>query len=118
MQNILNSIKTMLGISEMDNYFDPTLIMHINLVFVILQQMGIGPQKGFSLVSQSETWNDYLDENDAALELVKTYMFMKVKLMFDPPVNSTLSNLYNQNISELEWRLSISASFNEEEVNV
>lgn len=107
MDSILSSVKKMLGLTEEYDYFDPDIIMHINSVFMILNQLGVGPQNGFSISDKTSTWGEYLSDN-SNLEAVKTYMYMKVRLMFDPPLSSAVTDAINRNISELEWRLNAS----------
>nr|DAT83165.1 MAG TPA: hypothetical protein [Caudoviricetes sp.] len=106
MESILTSIKKMLGITEEYTHFDADLIMHINSVFMILTQLGVGPSEGFSIKGAEETWNQFLPE-EQRLELVKTYMHMKVKLIFDPPLGSAVIEVMNRQISEFEWRLNV-----------
>ena len=102
--SILTSIKKLLGIAEEDTSFDQDIIMHINTVFAILSQLGAGPANGFSIEDDSAIWEDYLG-NATNLELVKSYIYMKVRSMFDPPTSSILADAMNKNISELEWRI-------------
>ena len=106
MESILTSIKKMLGITEEYEHFDGDLIMHINSVFMILTQLGIGPNEGFSIKSKDEVWNDFIPE-EQGLELVKSYMHLKVKLLFDPPLGSAVIEVINRQISEFEWRLNV-----------
>lgn len=109
MGSILNSIKKLLGISEDYNAFDVDIIMHINTVFAILRQLGVGPVDGFLITDESATWVDYLSEDNKNLEAVKTYVYLKVRLVFDPPINSAVLESMKQSISELEWRLNVEA---------
>lgn len=102
--SILTSIKKLLGIAEEDTSFDQDIIMHINTVFAILAQLGVGPEGGFSIEDDSAVWGNYLG-NATNLELVKSYIYMKVRSMFDPPTSSILADAMNKNISELEWRI-------------
>lgn len=104
--SILTSIKKLLGLSEEDTSFDQDIIMHINTVFNILAQLGVGPANGFSIEDNSAIWSDYLGEV-TNLELIKSYIYMKVRLMFDPPTSSILADAMNKNISELEWRINV-----------
>jgi len=106
MESILTSIKKMLGITEDYDHFDADLIMHINSVFMILNQLGVGPSEGFRIEDELATWDDFVDE-DLYLDAVKSYMHLKVKLLFDPPASSTVMQSMNQLISELEWRLNV-----------
>lgn len=104
MESILTSIKKMLGITEEYEHFDADLILHINSVFMILTQLGVGPDNGFSIGGKHEVWSDFLAE-EQQLELVKSYMLLKVKLLFDPPLGSAVIEVINRQISEFEWRL-------------
>ena len=105
MESILTSIKKLLGIAEEYEHFDNDIIMHINSVFMILTQLGVGPSKGFVITDSSASWDDFLPEGGEKLQAVKTYMYMKVRLMFDPPTSSAVMESMNRMISELEWRL-------------
>lgn len=104
MDSILTSIKKLLGIAEECEDFDTDLIIHINSVFMILTQMGIGPKEGFSIEDDSATWDDFLLDSKN-LDAVKTYVHLKVKLVFDPSASSVVTEAMNKMISELEWRL-------------
>lgn len=106
MNSILTSIKKLLGIAEDYTHFDMDLIMHINSVFSILTQLGVGPSEGFSISDASATWDDFMTA-DPRLESVKSYMYMKVKLLFDPPLSSSVTESMNRMISEFEWRLNV-----------
>lgn len=106
MESILTSIKKLLGITEDETHFDQDIIMHINSVFSILTQMGVGPVDGFVIIDSNSVWNDFI-KDDTRLELIKSYVHMKVRLMFDPPVSSTILQSINSLISELEWRISV-----------
>lgn len=110
MDSILTSIKKVLGIYEEDTSFDADLIMHINSVFMILRQMGIGPAYGFVIQDSYYSWSDFLSDN-ILLESVKTYMALKVRLIFDPPASSTIIEAMNRTISELEWRLNAQVDY-------
>ena len=102
--SILISIKKLLGLTANDTAFDMDIIMHINSVFMILRQLGIGPEEGFKIEDKDATWDDYVDEEDN-LEAVRTYIYLKVKLIFDPPLSSAVIEANKQMINELEWRL-------------
>lgn len=108
-ESILTSVKKLLGIDESYTHFDPDLIMHINSVFSILTQMGVGPPNGFSITGSSEVWNDFITKEPNNFSLVKSYMHLKVKLLFDPPLGSAVIESINRQISEFEWRLFIAA---------
>ena len=107
MDSILTSIKKLLGITEEYENFDQDIIMHINSAFMILNQLGVGPKSGFSINDKSSTWNEFIPES-SNLEAVKTYVHLKVKLMFDPPLSSTVNAAIKSQINELEWRLNVS----------
>lgn len=106
MESILTSIKKLLGITEEHDHFDPDLIMHINSVFMILTQLGVGPSEGFRIEDDTATWDEFIPE-DQNLELVKSYMHLKVKLLFDPPLSSAVIESMKQMINEFEWRLNV-----------
>lgn len=110
MESILTSIKKILGIYAEDTSFDVDIIMHINTVFMILRQMGIGPAEGFSIRDSYNTWDEYLSDN-VLLESVKTYIALKVRLIFDPPASSAVMEAINRTISELEWRLNVQVDY-------
>ena len=107
MDSILTSIKKLLGITEEYENFDQDIIMHINSAFMILNQLGVGPKRGFSISDKSSTWDEFIPER-SNLEAVKTYVHLKVKLMFDPPLSSTVIEAIKSQINELEWRLNVS----------
>ena len=107
MESILTSIKKLLGIEEDYECFDADIIMHINSVFMILTQLGIGPAEGFSIQDAENTWDEFVPSG-SNLEAIKTYMYLKVKLMFDPPTSSAVIDSINRIIGELEWRLNVS----------
>lgn len=106
MDSILDSVKKFLGISEEYTVFDPDIIMHINTAFFTLSQLGVGPEGGFSISSKDDTWDSYISEG-SNLEAVKTYVYLRVKILFDPPSSSyVLTSIENQ-IKELGWRLNV-----------
>ena len=105
-ESILTSIKKLLGIPEDHEHFDDDIIMHINSVFMILTQLGIGPDDGFKITDKSTTWNEYLPDG-VNIESVKSYMYLKVRLLFDPPSSSSIIESINRLISELEFRLNV-----------
>ena len=106
--SILTTIKKMLNIGEDDTSFDVDIIMNINSVFAILSQLGVGPTDGYRIKDNNDLWNSYISDDDN-LDDVVSYIYLKVKLMFDPPLNGTVMNAYQQQISELEWRLNVGA---------
>lgn len=107
MDSILTSIKKLLGITEDYTYFDNDLIIHINSVLSVLSQLGVGPDGGFTIADNSTTWDDYISDDDLTLSLTKTYIALKVRLLFDPPQGSALIEAINERIAELEWRLNV-----------
>jgi hypothetical protein len=106
MESILTSIKKLLGISEEYDHFDPDIIMHINSTFMTLNQLGVGPAEGFSIEDETSTWSDFISDN-IKLEAVKSYIHLKVKLLFDPPSSSAVIEAISKSINELEWRLNV-----------
>lgn len=114
MDNILSSIKKLLGIPTEETSFDSDIIMHINSVFMILNQLGIGPTNGFTISDDYALWSDFIPDGQN-LELVKSYMYMKVRLMFDPPSSSAVLSAMEKSISEFEWRLNVQAETKMEE---
>ena len=111
MDSILTSIKKMLGISEEYEHFDADIIMHINSVFMILNQMGVGPTAMFTISDKYAVWSDFISDTDPKMEMVKSYMYMKVRLLFDPPTSSAVMEAMNRSISEFEWRLHNEADY-------
>ena len=116
MDSILNSIKKLLGITEECKDFNQDLIIHINSVFMILNQLGVGPKDGFKITDATNTWNEFIS-GVQSIESVKTYMYMKVRMMFDPPSSSIVADAMNKQINELEWRLNATETINREEEN-
>ena len=106
--SILTSIKKLLGITEEYEHFDQDIIIHINSVFMILNQLGVGPSNGFSITDKTAVWSDFISEG-TNLESVKSYIYLKVRLLFDPPTTSAVMESMNRMISELEFRLNVSA---------
>lgn len=108
MESILTSIKKLLGITEEYQHFDADLIIHINSVFSILTQLGVGPSEGFFIEDDSATWYDFIPEGQN-YESVKTYVHLKVKTLFDPPASSVVLDSMTRMASEFEWRLQTEA---------
>ena len=105
-ESILKSTKHILGLDEDYTVFDLDVITHINAAFSILNQLGVGPETGFSIQDDSTLWADYgIPENQ--LHLVKTYVFLKVRILFDPPATSYLITAATDQIKEYEWRLNV-----------
>lgn len=116
MDSILTSVKKQLGIMEEYEHFDADLIMHINSVFMILTQLGVGPEEGFFIVDKKDTWDDFIEEG-SGMESLKSYVGLKVRLLFDPPASSTIMECMNRMVSEFEWRLHVEADCRREEEN-
>jgi hypothetical protein len=107
MDSILTSVKKQFPIEETDTSFDDTLILTINSVFSILNQLGVGPSEGFAITDSSQTWNDYISGDPFVLRDVKTYMYLKVKLIFDPPSNSSVLAATERLVAEFESRINM-----------
>lgn len=108
MDSVLLSVKKMIGVPKDYDVFDMDIIMHINTVFDALNQMGVGPEEGFSISDDSTEWSEFMTYGKNS-EMVKSYMYLKVRMLFDPPSNSNLSNVIGEQIKEYEWRLLIFA---------
>lgn len=107
MNSILTSIKKLLGITEEYTQFDQDIIMHINSVFLTLMQLGVGPVEGFSIEDASSEWTDFIQDNDLLLNSVKSYMYLKVRLLFDPPSTGSVMEVMKEQIKEFEWRMNV-----------
>lgn len=109
MESILTSIKKMLGIAKEYTHFDPDIIMHINSVLMTLTQLGVGPSSGFHIEDESTTWTEFIPDM-TKLQAVKSYVYLKVRLLFDPSsLGSATLAAYERQALELEWRLNVSA---------
>lgn len=113
-ESILNSIKKILGLSADDTSFDADILIHINSVFSTLTQLGIGPVGGFMIEDATPTWGDFLVTTDPvtlvsavdpSLNHIKTYIFLRVRLLFDPPTTSFHLASMKEQVQELEWRI-------------
>ena len=105
--SILGTIRKLVGGEQNGDAFDTDLIIAINTAFQYLHQIGVGPEETFSITGEDEVWSDFVD--DERLEAYKTYVFIRTKLLFDPPQNSSLLNAYQQEMREAEWRLMVDA---------
>ena len=103
-ESILISIKKLIGLEAAYTIFDEDIKIHINSAIASLCQMDVGPSNGFMITSESEKWSDFVG-NDMMLNEVRSLVFLKVKLLFDPPTNSNLMESMKQMIKEYEWRL-------------
>ncbi len=105
--NILESIKKKLGIDGAGDVFDEDIKISINTSLMILKQLGIGPKEGFLVTTGEETWTDFLGDEMVDIPAVKDCVYLRTKLLFDPPTNSTLLQSTKELIAELEWRLNV-----------
>lgn len=106
-ESILNTIKKLLGIPDDYEQFDRDIIVHINSVFGKLNQLGVGPDIGFRITSQTEKWSQYVDSDDTFLGMIQDYIYLNVRKIFDPPTTSSLLTAIDQQITELEFRLNV-----------
>lgn len=104
--SILNDTKKVLSIGADDTAFDVDIVMHINSTFTILSQLGVGPANGFMIEDAAAQWVDYLHD-DLMLNSVKSYIYLRVRLLFDPPATSHLVAAIKEQIAEIEWRLNV-----------
>lgn len=114
--SILTSIKKLLGITESCTDFDTDIIMHINTVLMTLSQLGVGTE-GFQIEDKNAVWSEFIKSDKLAA--TKSYVYLRVKLLFDPPLNSAIIEAIKESIRELEWRLNVrveSESEDDEEV--
>lgn len=102
--SILNTTKKLLGISPEDQSFDTDIIIHINSAILSLIQNGVGPSTGFYIQDDTKKWSDYISDTFIA-EAAKTFVYIKVKLVFDPPTNAVLHEALTRSAAENEWRL-------------
>lgn len=105
-ESILNSIKKLLGITAEYDVFDTDIVMHINSVFNTLSQLGLHPTDGFQIEDETDTWADYIDDQKL-FNSVKTYVYLKVRLLFDPPTTSFAIESFSKQIAEYEWRINV-----------
>ena len=112
MESILDTIKQLLGIPTDDDSFDTDVKVNINAAIFALSQIGVGPSNGYIVTSNTQMWNDYIGVSLINLEGVKNYIYLKTKLIFDPPTNSTTIQAINDNLKELEWRMQLAVETN------
>lgn len=106
-ESILNTIKSMLGPNGDYDDFDTDIIVHINSAFSVLTQLGVGPPKGFRIHDATSIWSDFIPDDRDDLDSIKDYVYMKVKLIFDPPPSSAVIEAFKESIKETEWRLNV-----------
>ena len=105
--SILKSVQLTRGVGLNNSPFDESLLTAINTALNELTQLGIGPEEGFVITSEEETWEDFFRGNDPRIHMAKTYVSHRVWLMFDPPQSSTMIDAIEKTIREIEWRLTI-----------
>lgn len=111
-ESILIYVKKLLGIQEDYTHFDPDVIYGINAAFGVLTQLGVGPEEGFMISDDSAKWNDFVSDT-SRLSLIKPYVYLKTRLLFDPPSSNTLIDSINKTISEYEFRLYVASDGDE-----
>lgn len=102
--SVLTSVKKTLNLAEDDTSFDPELVLYINSIFSVLNGLGVGPANGFAIEDKEGTWEDFIG-TDLRRNQVKTYMCLRVRLLFDPPTTSYLIDSMDRQVKELEWRI-------------
>ena len=114
--SILMSIKKLLNVEHDDPAFDTDIGMQINSEFMTLHQLGIGPEEGFSIHDADTTWADFSNDK-TIIEAVKQFIYLRVRLIFDPPASSVVADQINSRITELEFRLNVQAERNYKETD-
>ena len=104
--SILMTIRKLVCGNPYADHFDTDLLVHINACFSILNQLGVGPENGFVVTDETQSWSSYIADN-YILNMVKTYVTLKVKKIFDPPLTSSVLEAMDKEISQLEWRLNV-----------
>lgn len=106
--SILDDTKKVLGLESEYTPFDTDLIMHINSVFSDLHQLGVGPEPGYAIASKDETWDGFLAD-DLRLNNVKSYVYLRVRMLFDPPSIGYVLTAKEKEIEKAEWRVTVAA---------
>lgn len=114
MNSILTEVKKLLNQAEEDTDFDVDIILAINTAFSILTQNGVGPIDGFAITSKETEWSAFIPEC-AKLNMVKSYVCTKARLLFDPPTSSSVLKVYEESAAEFLWRSQIAAEPKEEQ---
>lgn len=107
-ESILTSVKKLLGPAEEYEHFDPDIIMHINSALATLTELGVGPEEGFMITDKTAVWSDFIGD-DLLLNLVPTYVYLKVKLGFDPPTTAAVLESFQKQADRYEWRINVAA---------
>lgn len=110
MDSILNSTKKLLGIEADYKAFDEDIITAINAALFTCMQLGVGPENGFSVTDETQTWSDFLSDELIQLQAVKQYVYLKVRQVFDPPESSALATSMENTAKEIEWRMNVQSS--------
>jgi hypothetical protein len=105
--SILISTKKILGVADDYPVWDLDIITHINTAFSTLTQLGVGPAEGFMIEDDQAVWSDFIVDGDLQYNSVKTYVYLRVRQLFDPPTTSYLIAAFDKQLSELEWRLNV-----------
>lgn len=105
MDTILTSVKKQLGIDESLTVYDADILIHINTVLSTLHQLGVGPINGYTVTDENDSWDEIIDPDDPTYNAVKTYVYLSVRVLFDPPATSYLLDSYQKQIDRLEWRI-------------
>ena len=113
-ESIFESVKNLLGVQEEDTSFDQDILIHLNTVLSICTQIGVGPDEGFIVTDNSQTWNDFVRDS-AKLSAVKSYVYLRVRRLFDPPLSSSVASANDDAIAELEWRLNSTVEYDQGE---
>lgn len=103
--SILNTVKEGLNLEADYDAFDSELITYINSALSVLTQIGVGNDDGFDISDSTSTWVDFIGDNDKLLNMVPTYVILKTKILFDPPINSTVMEANKNILAEYEWRI-------------
>lgn len=106
MTSILDSVKQMLGLESEYTPFDQDIVMHINSIFMVLYQLGVGPKTPLRIEDATTTWDAFVGDH-IDIEAVKTYVYLRVRLLFDPPTTSFVIDAITKQYQELEWRLNV-----------
>lgn len=116
MESILESIKKLLGPDSSYDIFDDDIILHINTALADLTQLGVGPKEGFEISDASTTWTDFIKSHVhmKILSSIKTYVYLSVKLVFDPPTSASVIASFEKRLEKLEWRINHAAEEDDE----
>ena len=112
--SILVTVKKILNVPAEEQAFDTDLVLLINSEFMVLKQLGIGPENGFSISDYDTTWYDYTKDKDL-IDTLKIYVALRVRMIFDPPASSIVADAINSRINECQWRLNVQAETNRKE---